>query len=170
MLPSSAPTRPPRGRKKKSPLSNAGEPPDHALGRSQGGFGTKVHVVCDGQGQPLGLVLTPGQQHESTVFETAMATVESLPRPAKLAGDKAYRAKRIREWLSGRGIEAVIPTQKNEPRQEDFDRESYRRRNVVERLIGRLKEWRRIATRYEKLAVNFLAMIHLAMIVYYLGR
>jgi transposase len=164
------PTRPLRGREKKTSLRNPGEPADHALGRSKGGFGTKVHVVCDGRGQPLGLVLTPGQQHESTVFEVVMTTVETLPQPAKLAGDKAYRAKRIREWLSGRGIEAVIPTQQGEARQEDFDRESYRRRNVVERLIGRLKEWRRIATRYEKLAVNFLAMIHLAMIVYYLGR
>jgi transposase len=129
-----------------------------------------VHVVCDGDGRPLGLALTPGQQHESTVFEAVMATVAFLPQPEKLAGDKAYRAQRIREWLSGRGIEAVIPTQKNEPQQENFDRESYRRRNVVERLIGRLKEWRRIATRYEKLAVNFLAMIHLAMILFYLGR
>ena len=71
---------------------------------------------------------------------------------------------------TGRAIRPVIPTRKDEPRREDFDREAYRRRNVVERLVGRLKECRRLATRYEKLAVNFLAMIHLAMIRFYLGR
>ncbi len=162
-------TKPLRGPEKKSILTNPGEPEDHALGRSQGGWGTKVHLLCDGQGQPLGVVLTPGQRHESVVFEAVLATAGER-RPAALAGDKAYSAGWIREHLRGRAIQAVIPTRKDEERREDFDREAYRRRNVVERLVGRLKECRRLATRYEKLAVNFLAMVHLVMIRFYLGR
>lgn len=115
------------------------------------------------------MLLTPGQRHESVVFEAVLATAGAF-RPEAVAGDKAYSAGWIRAHLTGRAIRPVIPTRKDEPRREDFDREAYRRRNVVERLVGRLKECRRLATRYEKLAVNFLAMIHLVMIRFYLGR
>jgi hypothetical protein len=93
---------------------------DHALGRSQGGFGTKVHVVCEGRGGPLGVVLTPGQQHESTVFEAVMDTVR-IPqrgrrprrRPRRVAGDKAYNHRRIQGWLRRRRMGAIIPRFKN---------------------------------------------------------
>ena len=84
-------------------------------------------------------------------------------RPDAVAGDKAYSASRIRSWLGRRGIEAVIPTRSDQPR-ERLNRKKYRRRNVVERCIGWLKRCRRIGTRYEKLAIHFLAMIKLAMI------
>ena len=151
------------------------EPADHALGRSQGGFGTKVHVVCAAGGLPLGVVVTPGQRHESVVFEAVMDTV-AVPqatgpparRPARVAGDKAYSNKRIRKWLRSRGIGIVIPTKKDQRRRR-FDKERYKGRNVVERLIGWLKERRRLATRFEKLAVNFVAMIKLAMIEKFLS-
>src|SRR3954462_10993656 len=86
-------------------------------------------------------------------------------RPAKLAGDKAYSSRSIRQALRKRGITPVIPTKANERRQPDFDREAYRQRNIVERLINRLKNFRRIATRYEKRAANYLAMIHIAAIL-----
>src|SRR5688500_11281441 len=72
--PSCVPTRPPPGPGEKSTQNNPGEPADHALGRSQGGFGTKVHLVCDGDGNGLGVVLTAGQRHESVVFESVMDT------------------------------------------------------------------------------------------------
>jgi transposase len=175
------PTRPPPGPGKKSTQQNPGEPADHALGRSQGGFGTKVHLVCDAGGNGLGVVVTPGQRHESVVFEAVMDTAEvrresgrSRRRPLRLAGDKAYSNRRIRRWLARRKIRAVIArpddqrARLTERAQGAFDREQYRRRNVVERLIGRLKECRRVATRYEKLAVNFLAMLKLALIALYL--
>jgi transposase len=169
------PAGPPPGPKKKS-AAEPGEPADHALGRSQGGFGTKVHVVSDGQGRPLGVVLTPGQRHESVVFEEVMDTV-AVPqpgrpakrRPRRVAGDKAYSAQRIRRWLRSHGIGAVIPT-KEDQRRRRFDKGRYKGRNVVERLIGWLKERRRLATRFEKLAVNFLAMIKLAMILWFLKK
>ena len=84
-------------------------------------------------------------------------------RPGAVAGDKAYSVPRIRAWLSRRGIEAVIPTKKDQPRQR-LNKRKYRRRNVVERCIGWLKWCRRVATRYEKLAESFLGMVKLTMI------
>src|SRR6185312_2107192 len=116
IAPSCVPTRPLREPKKKS-VGRDGEPADHGLVRSQGGWGSKIHVVGDGVGQPLGVVLTPGQQHESTVFEAVMDTV-AVPqrrgprrrRPRRVAGDKAYNNGRIRLWLRRRGIGIVIPT------------------------------------------------------------
>ena len=85
-------------------------------------------------------------------------------RPAALSGDKAYTSKEIKAWLKQHKIEAVIPTKANQERDLNFDQEAYKKRNIVERCIGWLKEARRIATRYEKLAVSFLAMIKLEII------
>ena len=84
-------------------------------------------------------------------------------RPDAVAGDRGYSYPRIRAWLSRRAIEAVIPTRRDQPT-ERLDRGKYKRRNVVERCIGWLKWCRRIATRYEKLATSYLAMLKLAMI------
>jgi len=81
-----------------------------------------------------------------------------------MAGDKAYSVPRIRTWLAERRIEDVIPSRADQIRSPDFDKDKYRCRNIVERCIAWLKEARRIGTRYEKLAVNFLAMIKLAML------
>jgi transposase len=142
------------------------EPEDHALGRSRGGFGTKIHLVCDRNGKPLGAVLSPGQSHESRLFEAAMEIAcPNDVSPAALAGDKAYSSKAIRAWLAHRNIQDVVPTRDDEIRNENFDRDLYRRRNVIERCIGWLKENRRIATRFEKLAVHYMAMIDIAMIL-----
>jgi transposase len=114
---------------------------------------------------PLGALVTAGQSHESKSFEALMDTVNirRRRRPHAVAGDKGYSYPRIRRWLRDRGIEAVIPTRSDQPR-ERLNKRKYRRRNVVERCIGWLKESRRIATRYEKLATHYLAMVKLAMI------
>lgn len=152
------------------------EPDDHALGYSRGGFGTKLHLVTDGQGLPLAITLTPGQQHESTVCEETLNAVrikqESGPartRPKAVTGDKAYSSKAIRDFLRDKKIEAVIPLKRDQKRYRkgrapNFDREKYKERNAVERCIGWIKECRAVATRYEKLAVNYLATAKLAMI------
>lgn len=152
--------------------TRAGEPEDHALGRSRGGFGTKLHLVCDRLGNPLGVQLSPGQAHECRYFETSMYATCGLAedgtlvhRPGAVAGDKGYSSGEIRTWLADHGIQDVIPTKSNETRRENFDKEMYRQRNVVERCIGWLKENRRIATRYEKLAVHYLAMVKLGVIL-----
>lgn len=84
-------------------------------------------------------------------------------RPAAVAGDRGYSYPRVRSWLRRRSIEAVIPTRRDQAA-EPFDKTKYKRRNVVERCIGWLKCCRRVATRYEKLATHFLAMVKLAMI------
>lgn len=114
---------------------------------------------------PLGAVLTAGQAHESQAFEALMNTVRigRRRRPHAVAGDRGYSYRGVRRWLAERGIKAVIPTRSNQ-RRLTLDRVTYRRRNVVERCIGWLKWCRRIATRYEKLAESYLAMITLAMI------
>ena len=121
--------------------------------------------MTDGQGVPLGALVTAGQTHESKSFEALMNTVRigRRRRPKAVAGDKGYSSLRIRTWLAERGIKAVIPARSNQ-REVKLDRVLYRRRNVVERCIGWLKECRRIATRYEKLATHYLAMVKLAMI------
>lgn len=93
-------------------------------------------------------------------------------KPRKLAGDKGYSVQRIRDWLKGLRIEAVIPHKDNEAARHDpqvpFDRRAYKGRSVVEQCVGWLKEFRRIGTRFEKLAVNFHGMLQLAMIRRYL--
>ena len=150
----------------------ADEPGDHALGRSRGGFGTKLHLVVDSHGIPLAAVVSAGQTHESKYVEPTLRAVRLRPRhggpprtrPRRLAGDKGYSYARVRGYLRRRGIRAVIPTRKDQRPNPRFDKPTYRRRNVIERLVGWLKESRRLATRFEKLAVNFLAMVKLAML------
>jgi len=179
MPPSSAPAAPLVGRKK-NPESvprlgdpkpaQLEEPPKHALGYSRGGYGTKVHLLVTDCGVVLGIYVTPGQQHESTAFEPLMRRV-LVPRrrgqpywPAKLAGDKGYSYPHIRRWSRRHHIEPVIPTRKDQPREESFDRASYRKRNRIERVIGHFKERRALGTRYEKLAVEYVALWMVAMI------
>jgi transposase len=141
------------------------------LGRSQGGFGTKLHLICDGAGTPLAVAVSPGQEHETQqaipLLEEAIAWPE---QPAKLAGDKGYSAGWLRDWLQEHGIEAVIAHRDNEKaRRGKFDKKTYKRRNVVERCINSLKWFRRVATRYEKLANHYLGMVTLAIIFRLLG-
>lgn len=156
------------------------EPDDHALGRSRGGFGTKLHILCTSQGHPLHFQLSPAQTHDAKMLDgVLMGADETLVDdsgfatawPFKLGGDKGYRAAWIDEYLLGLGINPVIPSKSNEDRNARtvcFDKAAYRQRNIVERLIGWLKESRRIMTRFEKTAVNFGAMVKLAFIHRYL--
>jgi transposase len=147
-----------------------------ALGRSQGGFSTKVHLRAEGGGKPITFVLTGGERHESRMLPELLSRGavrrpgRGRPRlrPRRVAGDKAYTGRPVRSFLRRRGIGAVIPTQAKEPRRPGFDREAYRQRNRVERLINRLKQFRRVATRYEKHGENYAAMITLAAITLWL--
>jgi transposase len=148
-----------------------------ALGYSKGGFSTKIHLRCEGKGKPVTFRLTVGQRNESVVFEALMEQGEvkrvgrgrPRVRPQRVAADKAYTGKPIRAYLHRRGIGAVIPRRSNESRQGTrFDRQAYRERNRIERTINRLKQFRRIATRYEKRAENYLAMLTLAAILLWL--
>ena len=163
-----------RGRKKGDPE----EPSDHALGRSRGGFTTKIHILSDANGHPLHFHLTAGQAHEATALDDLLQGVDladsrgkPIAWPVAMAGDKGYRAAWIDEYLLEEGMQPVIPSKENEDREArgiEWDGEAYKRRNVIERLIGWLKENRRIFSRFEKTAKNYAGMIKLAFISRYL--
>lgn len=148
-----------------------------ALGYSKGGFSSKIHLRCEGNGKPVTFVLTVGQRNESVLFERLMEqgsvkrSGRGRPRlrPVRVAGDKGYTGRRIRAYLQQRGIGAVIPRLAHEPRRGTrFDRQAYRQRNRIERTFNRLKQFRRIATRYEKRADNYLAMLTIAAVLLWL--
>lgn len=147
-----------------------------ALGRSRGGFSTKIHLRAERRGKPVVFAVTPGQRHEQAAVEGLLdrgavkRRRRGRPRlrPDRLGGDKGYSSGTVRRALRRRGIGAVIPRKKNDRRDGRFDRAAYRERNVVERLINRLKQWRRIATRYEKRAANYAGMLTIAAILLWL--
>lgn len=145
------------------------EPDDHGLGYSKGGFGTKLHVVVENGQTPRNVIGTPGQTPDSTPFETVLETGPRTPGktrrwPRSVAGDKGDRGKKNRTWLPRRRIEDVLASKTNEARDPDFDQDKYRRRNVVERALGWLKEKRRIATRYEKKIRHFRAIVKIGIL------
>jgi transposase len=142
-------------------------------------------LVCDGNGNPLGAVVSAGHRHDAAFFEQVLDRV-SVPqkrgrprtRPEVVIADKGYDGSPIRSYLRKRAIQAVIPPKelkegavrrKRGPRPH-LDESTYKERNVIERLIGHLKNCRRIATRYEKYATSFLTMINIAFIKFYLKK
>ncbi len=132
------------------------------MGRSRGGLTTKIHVLVNEWGLPLKIHLTPGQAHDGPA--SAFLLNQLQPGQAVLA-DKAYDANWIRALIWEQGAEAVIPSKSDRKVPIEYDRDLYRQRNKVERFIGRIKKsFRRIATRYEKTAANFLAFIKLAAV------
>jgi transposase len=134
-----------------------------AIGRSRGGRTTKIHAAVDEHGRPRRLIVRPGHRGDAPV---AAELIGGFSPPLCLA-DAAYDSDAIRSLLIARGGEPVIPNNPTRKRKHPFDRSSYRLRNVIERTFCRLKDWRRIATRYDKLARNFLAAVALASIVSY---
>jgi transposase len=145
---------------------------------------TKFHLACDGRGRPLSIVVTPGQRHDSTQLEPVLDGIRvprrgrgrPRTRPDRLIADKGYSYPRCRRVLRERQIPHTIPERRDQRAQRAtrpgrpplFDQAIYARRNVVERCINRLKQWRGLATRYEKRAVNYRAMLVLASIVLWL--
>jgi transposase len=151
-------------------------PANQALGKSQGGWSTKVHLRAEGQGKPMTILLTPGQQHETTLF-TALLDHGAVKRPGRgrpklrprrIVGDKGYSSHANRVAARRRGMRVTIPRKANERRRGRFDREAYRQRNHIERLVNRCKHCRRLATRYEKCADNYRAMWVIAAILLWL--
>ena len=153
-------SRPPArgGRKKRGPDVT---PVSQALGRSRGGFSTKIHVSVNGQGKPVELKLTPGQQADVTQAEVLL---EGYTTEAVIA-DKAYDSDALVTTIEARPAVAVIPPRENRKQLRDYDRILYKARNLVERFINRIKHFRRVATRYEKTARNFLAFVQVASIM-----
>ena len=128
------------------------------MGRSRGGLSTKLHAVVDFKGRPLYVELTPGQQHEATVAGTL---VTQAAGNACIA-DAGYEAGHIRRAIRARGMKDVIPSNPTRRHIRRYDKKLYRHRYLVEIFFHTLKTCRRIATRYEKTARNYLAIVHLA--------
>lgn len=134
---------------------------EQAIGRSRGGRTTKIHAVANASGRLIAFDLTAGQTGD---VRSAPSLIERLPKAAQVLADTAYDSDKFREFLMTRGSTPVIkpnPTRKNIP---PFDEASYKGRNVIERAFSHLKDWRRVATRYDKLARNFRATVTLALL------
>lgn len=157
------------------------EPPDHVIGRSRGGLSTKTHQLVDGHGLPLVTICTAGQDGDSPMFVPLLEQlrVGRRTRPEAALGDKAYSSRSNRAHLRRRGIAAVIPESGDQQghrrrrgsrggRPPKFDAEKYRGRNVIERGYCRLKQWRGLATRYDKLAVMYRAAVVLNGVIAWL--
>ena len=131
----------------------------HAIGRSRGGRTTKIHALTDDRGRPLSFLITPGNTHDLAGARELLTTTR-LPR--RLIADRAYDARSLRDWLAQRHIEAVIPPNPTRKHPHAYDPRAYKRRNLIERMFCRLKDFRRIATRYDKRLDIFLSTILLA--------
>ena len=135
-----------------------------AIGRTKGGRNTKVHAISDEHCRPLAFYLTPGQTADS---KGAVMLGPCLPNARYLLADKAYDADHWRDYLKSRCIRPVIPNKSNRKKPHPFNKTRYKGRNVIERMFGRLKDFRRVATRYDKNAENFLAALCLAARICY---
>ncbi|MER8472792.1 MULTISPECIES: IS5 family transposase [unclassified Mesorhizobium] len=133
-----------------------------ALGRSRGGFTTKLHARCDVKGRPLGFVLTGGEAHDIKGFAPLLRMIAD--KIEALLADKGYDADAIREELAKAEIEAVIPAKRNRKDPAPHDAEKYKWRNLIERLFNKLKNWRRVATRYDKTRESYLGFVAIAAV------
>lgn len=137
-----------------------------AIGRSRGGLSTKIHTTVDALGNPTGFVLTPGQVHDVQGAEPLLEHLQG----SVLIADKAYGAhKRLIEPLQTRGNTVVIPPKVNAKNPRAYDKHLYKARHLIENFFAKLKQYRAIATRYDKTARNFLGAIHLAASVIWLA-
>lgn len=165
------------------------EPPDHAIGRSRGGLSTKIHHLVDGRGRPLVVLVGPGQAGDAPMFPVLMDHLKVArrgpgrprTRPDRVRGDKAYSSRAIRQHLRDRDIVAVIPEPSDQQghrkrrgsrggRPVSYDVQDYKGRNVVERGFNEDKQWRGLATRYDKLALTYRGGAVLRAITLWLKR
>ena len=137
-----------------APPKNGGQD-EQALGRSRGGFSTKIHVTVDGLGYPLRLHLTAGQRHD--IIKAHDLTVDLAFD--HLLADRSYGAQDFVDALIARGIEVVIPPRKNAQQPREYDEWRYRERHLIECFIGKIKHFRRIFSRFDKLAKRYLGFL-----------
>ena len=137
-----------------------------ALGRSRGGFTSKIHCLGDARGRPIAFDLTPGEAADCKTYDTLIDLPEQTPDA--LLADKAHDTDAIRSDLKSRGIKAVIPPKSNRTTAIRYSKRLYRQRNCIERMIGHLKINRAIATRYDQLADSFLGMLYIATARYWI--
>lgn len=134
------------------------------IGRTKGGMKSKLHAICDSQGRPLDLFVTAGQVCD---YIGARVSLSSLPKVDWLLGDRGYDADWLRETVQDNRIRACIPGREQRKKTVKYDKRRYKRRNRIEIMFGRLKDWRRVATRYDRCPKVFLSAIALAANVIY---
>ena len=130
------------------------------MGRSRGGLSTKVHAATDALGNPVRLLFGPGQRHDVTRSHELVDGFE----PEAVIADKGYDADHLRDAIHDAGAEAVIPPRFNRKTPHAYDRALYQECNLVERFFNKLKQFRRVATRYDKLLANYKGFVQLAAI------
>jgi putative transposase len=150
----------PRPPARRRGATRKGGPDAQGLGRSRGGLSTKIHAAADGLGDPVRLIGGPGQEND---IRRAAALIEGL-NPGHVLADKAYDADRFHDVILQAGAQVVIPPKRNRRVQHAYDTDIYKERNRIERLFNKLKHFRRVATRYDKLLANFMGFVTIAAI------
>jgi transposase len=141
-----------------APAPGQALPANQAPGRSRGGFGTKIHFVVNGIGNPIRAILTPGQAEDAP--QVPLLFDQLSPGFAIL--DKAYDTDAVLAFFESQGTIPVIPPKANRIVQRDYDRQLYKERNLIERFIGKMKQFRRVFSRFDKYARSYLHFIHFA--------
>ena len=134
------------------------------MGRSRGGLSTKIHAACEALGLPVRLLASPGQRNDIAFAHDLVDDIEA----GALLADKGYDANHLIEKMNERGAEIVIPPKRDRRVQRFYDTDLYKERNKIERFFNKLKQFRRVATRYDKLLANFMGFVKLAAIAIWL--
>ncbi len=132
------------------------------IGRTKGGMNTSLHAVSDADGRPLSFFMTAGQVSDYT---GAAALLDDLPKAQWLLGDRGYDADWFRDALEAKGIQPCIPGRRSRNEPVKYDKRRYRRRSRIEIMFGCLKDWRRVATRYDRCPTVFFSAVALAATV-----
>lgn len=135
-----------------------------ALGRSRGGFSTKIHLIADAHGNPVDFLVSPGQTHESRYAIGLLMGVDA----GYVLGDRAYDGSPIRDAIAAMGADAVIPPHPRRKAPASYDRHLYKARHAIENLFAKLKQYRSLATRYDKTMRNYSAMVAIACLLTWL--
>ncbi len=133
-----------------------------AMGRTKGGLNTKIHAVVNAHSQAIVIAVSSGNEADISLAEEL---TECLPKDSTLIGDKAYDSSTLRETATGNGVTTCIPTRTNRTTTVPFFAKLYRRRHRVENFFQRIKRYRRVATRYDKLAETFLGFVCLGILL-----
>lgn len=133
------------------------------MGRTKGGLNTKIHAAVDKKGNPAVMILGPGQEADISMAEEIASSMDL----EELVGDKGYDSDAFRAWLNQREIKPCIPPRSNRINPQRYSKRTYRKRHVVENFFERIKRFRRVATRYDKLSKTFFGFVCLAVIVSY---
>ena len=144
---------------------NTPEQKGQELGCSRGGLSSKIHVLCDTLGRPLRFFITAGQTSD---YKKALDLIDGKKGKVLIA-DKGYDATYIIEKVKELGMKPLIPLRSNRKNQRKYNKELYKKRNLIERMFNKMKHFRRVATRYDKLATSFLSFVHIAGISLWLN-